>query len=517
MIQICIDNETVEVNPEQSVLAAARQLGIDIPGLCCQDGGQPNTSCMCCLVRIDGARGVVPACATKVRAGMRIESESTDIHELRRTGIELLLADHAGDCHAPCENTCPARMDVPNMLRHVAQGDYWAAIETVKRDIALPAILGRVCPQVCEHACRRGQHDSPAAICRIKQIVADRDLDSPAPYRPACATPTGHRVAIVGGGPTGLTAAYHLAQRGHQCTLIEQHAELGGRLREFPPGQLPKRVLQREAEAALALGAEVRLGETLGHQLTLDALVGEFDAVLLATGRDAGTHLSGAGVSVTTSGIRVDAQSRSTSRLGVFAAGNAVRPYKLVVQSVAEGKLAATCIDAWLCNLLMPDRRHTFETRLARLTSGELCDFCNGFPDTPRLDERLAVDELTDDKLRREAERCLQCDCTAVDSCLLHRYAALYHCDADRFRLTGRRYEGRITGRGVVLELGKCILCGICVQLARDAADAQGLAFLGRSLETRIGPPPGVTLDDALGSAARACAAACPTGAITLK
>lgn len=518
MVKIWIDNTSVDADEGQSILAAIRQLGIDVPAMCCQDGHSPNTSCMCCLVRVDGAAGVVPSCATKVCEGMRVESETDEIHELRRTGIELLLADHAGDCHAPCENTCPARMDVPDMLRHVAEGDYRAAIETVKRDIALPAILGRVCPEVCENACRRGQHDSPAAICKLKQFVADRDLESTSPYRPPIAAQTGKQVAIVGGGPTGLTAAYHLAQRGHRCVVIEQHEQLGGRLRdEFSTGELPRDVLQQEAETALALGTEKRMGMQLGAKLTLDELAGKFDAVLLATGRGEVTWMKESGVNTTTSGVRVDARSRMTSREGVFAAGNAVRPYKLVVQSVAEGKLAAQCIDAWLRGITLPDRRHKFETRLARLTAGELCDFCDGYPDTPGLDRSIPADDLSDEQAKHEAERCLNCDCEALDSCLLHHYAAMYHCDAHRFRGRERSFEGRIAGDGVVLELGKCILCGICVQLAREAEDAAGLAFLSRSMETRIGPPPGVTLDRALGSSARRCAEACPTGAITLE
>ncbi|MDC0936245.1 FAD-dependent oxidoreductase [Pirellulales bacterium] len=518
MVQIRIDNTNVEVDEGRSILDAARQLGIDIPALCCQEGYPANNSCMCCLVRVDSAAGVVPACATPVREGMQIESESETIRELRRTGIELLLADHAGDCHAPCENTCPAHMDVPDMLRHVAEGDYRAAIETVKRDIALPAILGRVCPEVCESACRRGQHDSPAAICKIKQFVADHDLASETPYQPALAQSTGKRVAIVGGGPSGLTAAYHLSQQGHDCTLIEQHEQLGGRLsEEFSPEELPREVLRNEAETALALGAERRLGKRLGPQLSLDELTSEFDAVLLATGRQKVAELADAGVGATTSGIRVDAQSRMTSREGVFAAGNAVRPYKLVVQSVAEGKLAAQCIDAWLCGRAIPDRRHKFETRLAKLTAGELCDFCEGSPNSLRIDNRLRVEDLTDEQARQEANRCLACDCSALDTCGLHHYAAMYQCDAHRFRGSERRFEGRIEGNGVVLEPGKCILCGVCVQLARDADDAVGLAFLGRSMETRIGPPPGATLDQALGSAARRCAEACPTGAITVR
>jgi len=202
---------------------------------------------------------------------------------------------------------------------------------------------------------------------------------------------------------------------------------------------------------------------------------------------------------------------------GVFAAGNAVRPYKLVVQSVAEGKLAAECIDAWLRGLAMPDRRHSFETRLARLTSGELCDFCSGYPTTPRISDPMRADELTEDQVRLEAGRCLECGCAALDTCRLHHYAALYRCDARRFHGSGRRYEGRNAADGVALEPGKCILCGICVQLTRAASDAKGLALLGRSIETRVGPPPGVSLTQALGTAAQACAEACPTGAIALK
>ena len=253
MVQIWIDDRSVEAPAGTSVLTAAKTLGLDIPALCHRDGEKPNTSCLCCLVRIDGASSLVSACSTTVREGMRVESETAEIRDIRRTALELLLADHAGDCHAPCHHTCPARMDIPNMLRHVADGDYQAAIAVVKEDIALPAVLGRVCPEVCEHACRRGQYDSPAAICRIKQFVADQDLATNAPYEPPREPDTGKRVAVVGSGPAGLTAVYHLTRHGHRCTLIEQHDQLGGRLRqEFSPAELPVEVLESEIDAVLS-------------------------------------------------------------------------------------------------------------------------------------------------------------------------------------------------------------------------------------------------------------------------
>ena len=146
MVQIWIDDRSVEAPDGTSVLTAAKTLGLDIPALCHRDGEKPNTSCLCCLVRIDDANALVPACSTTVREGMRVASETAEIRDIRRTALELLLADHAGDCHAPCHHTCPARMDIPNMLRYVADGDYQAAIAVVKEDIALPAVLGRVCP-----------------------------------------------------------------------------------------------------------------------------------------------------------------------------------------------------------------------------------------------------------------------------------------------------------------------------------------------------------------------------------
>jgi NADH dehydrogenase/NADH:ubiquinone oxidoreductase subunit G len=113
--------------------------------------------------------------------------------------------------------------------------------------------------------------------------------------------------------------------------------------------------------------------------------------------------------------------------------------------------------------------------------------------------------------------RCLHCDCPALENCQLHHYAALYDCNARRFHGDGRRYEGKIADETVVLESGKCILCGICIEITRKTPGAAGLAFLGRSTQSRIGPADGCTLSEALGFAAQQCVEACPTGAFTLR
>jgi ferredoxin len=171
-----IDNREVTVPEGSSVLDAARSLGIDVPALCQYEGCTPNTSCLCCIVRVNCGKRLVPSCGTKAAEGMSVESETPDIRAARKTALELLLADHAGDCRAPCQNVCPARMDIPTMIRQINDGALHEALLTVKQHIALPAVLGRICPELCEKGCRRGQIDSPVSICRLKRYVADVDL-----------------------------------------------------------------------------------------------------------------------------------------------------------------------------------------------------------------------------------------------------------------------------------------------------------------------------------------------------
>ncbi len=516
MIHLRIDERDVEVPSGTTVLSAARSLGIDLPTLCYREGHPPNTTCMCCLVRVEGRAGPVPSCATPVEEGMRVECETRELHQLRRTGIELLLSDHIGDCHAPCQNTCPARMDIPNMLRLVAEGQYREAIATIKQDIALPATLGRVCPEVCERACRRAQLDRPAAICRLKQFVADRDLASGDPYHPESETPSDKHVAVVGAGPTGLTAAYHLLCKGHACTLIESAEDLGGRIRrEFPAQQLPPEVLDAEIQVILDLGAQVRPSVRLGRHVTLAELRGSFDAVILAIGV-LPSQADELGVDIKGSRIVVKQATRETSAAGVFAAGGAVRPNPLVVQSVAEGKLIAGVIDRYLRGETVAAAPRMFEVRRGRLSLDDVEQLRRG-AGASEVQPGSTVPELTLEQMQHEAERCLHCDCSGLESCRLRHYADLYHCDPNRFRGTRRRIGPCLHHHEVSLEPGKCIACGICLQVAEELGEPIGLAFLGRGFEVRVDAPLDRSLDDALTRAASACAQACPTGAIAAR
>ncbi|MBN1457727.1 MAG: FAD-dependent oxidoreductase, partial [Sedimentisphaerales bacterium] len=241
-VRLKIDGRTVEVDEGSTVLDAARKLVIDIPTMCFMKGCTPAASCMVCIVKIINSGQMVPACGTKVFEGMEVESETEQVRQMRKAALELLLSDHVGDCFGPCHITCPAKMDIPMMIRQINSGDLRGAVTTVKRDIALPAILGRICPAPCENACRRAKLDQPVSICLLKRFVADVDLQAAEPYVPSRKPPKGKQVAIIGAGPAGLSCAYYLWQKGFQCTVFDDHDRPGGALRY----SIDEKMLSRE-------------------------------------------------------------------------------------------------------------------------------------------------------------------------------------------------------------------------------------------------------------------------------
>ena len=143
---ITIDQQPVTVTAGDSVLTAARKLGLDIPTLCYLEKCGPLNTCQVCLVKWNGK--LVPSCGTKVAPGMVIESETGEVHEARRTALELLFSDHVGDCLSPCQRLCPLWLNIPAMLRQIEAGRLDEAITTVRAALPLPAVLGRLCPSL---------------------------------------------------------------------------------------------------------------------------------------------------------------------------------------------------------------------------------------------------------------------------------------------------------------------------------------------------------------------------------
>ena len=241
----------------QTILELAEANGIKMPTLCHDARIEPYGACGLCVC--DVKMGAAPArlmraCATKLADGMVIETQSERVTRSRRFVLDMLLSDHTGDCIAPCSLACPGGTDCQKYAALIARGEYHKAAETMKDVIPIPASIGRICPHPCEKKCRRALVEAPVSLAALKAFGADMDLKENT-FVPDCLPDTGKRVAVIGGGPAGLTAAYHLRRMGHEAHIFDKMPKLGGMLRYgIPEYRLPKAVLDKEISLIEQIG-----------------------------------------------------------------------------------------------------------------------------------------------------------------------------------------------------------------------------------------------------------------------
>ena len=283
-IALEIDGIPVSGNSGDTILKIAEENGIHIPTLCHHESVNAYGGCGMCVVEAEGMPKLMRACSTKAAEGMKIHTDSPRVLQSRKISMELLMSDHEGDCRGPCMLNCPAGTDCQRYIKAIANGNDHEAIKIVKEKLPLPASIGRVCPHPCEKACRRKLVEQPISIARLKAFAADRDL-ADHPYRPQVAPETGKKVAILGGGPAGLTAAYFLRQAGHTVTIYDAMPQMGGMLRYgIPAYRLPKEIVDREVAEIEALGVTMKNNVRIGQDLTLEQIQKQTDAVIVAIG-----------------------------------------------------------------------------------------------------------------------------------------------------------------------------------------------------------------------------------------
>jgi formate dehydrogenase major subunit len=240
--EITIDGQTLWVDPGSTILNAANAAGVIIPTLCYVPAKTVEHPCGICVVEVDGREDLLPACSTPVEDGMKVATQSDRVIDSRQRVLTSMLSRHYGDCIAPCSQTCPAHINIQGYLSLIARGEFIEALKLIKEKNPLPLSIGRVCPHFCESRCRRILVEEFIGINHLKRFVADyaiqhkdTDVIPPSPS-------SEHRVAVIGGGPAGLSAAYYLSQMGHCVTIFEAMPQLGGMLRYgIPEFRLPKK------------------------------------------------------------------------------------------------------------------------------------------------------------------------------------------------------------------------------------------------------------------------------------
>ncbi|MGL4371032.1 MAG: FAD-dependent oxidoreductase, partial [Spirochaetota bacterium] len=227
-IKVNVNGREMEVYDNLTILQALLQEDVHIPHLCYDIRlSRSNGNCGLCVVELSSGERDVKACQTPIKEGMVIVTNSPKLESYRKVRLEQLLSDHNADCIAPCVMTCPANIDIQGYLQQVGNGNFEEAVRVIKDRNPFPSACGRVCPHPCEAKCRRNLVDSPVAINFVKRFVSDWDMSRNEPWIPRRNAPTGKKIAIVGAGPSGLSAAYYSAINGHDVTVFERQPHAG--------------------------------------------------------------------------------------------------------------------------------------------------------------------------------------------------------------------------------------------------------------------------------------------------
>jgi ferredoxin len=516
-VKLTINDKSVTVPSGSSVLDAARELNIDIPTMCYLNGYERFTSCMICVVYDINEDKLIPSCSAVASEGMQILTENEEVKEARKDALDFLLSEHLGDCEAPCQRACPAHMNIPLMIRQIEEGRFEDAIITVKKDIALPAVLGRICPAPCEKGCHRRSYDSAVSICSLKRYAADVDLALGSSFLPDIKPNSGRKVAVVGAGPAGLSAAYYLCQDGHKCHVYDKNAQPGGALRyEVPDKELPKSVLDTEIELIKRMGAEFFMEHALGRELSWNDLKEKYDAVVLALGKIDSAIIEPSGVKFTSRGIQIDRKNHQTNVPGVFSGGNAVSESRMAIRASAHGKNMAISVSQYLEGRAVTGEEQKFQSMLGKIKEDESEEFLREAEECDRIEPQEGSEKgFTEKEAKKESSRCFGCDCRKPDSCLLRQYSEEYGASQRRFVFEERKlFQKNIQHDAVIYELGKCIKCGLCVQITKKEGEELGLTFVNRGFDVHVDTPFRAPLSEGLKGAAEKCITSCPTGAL---
>ena len=339
----------------------------------------------------------------------------------------------------PCTATCPLHCNAQGYIALISQGKFKEALALVREKLPFPRILAYACSRPCERECKRIELDRPVSICDLKRFLVDQ-VEEPEPeFTPP--EEKGEKVAVIGSGPSSLTAAYDLRKMGYGVTIFESRNQMGGLLTHgFPSYRLPRQVIEKDLSIIAKMGIEVRLNTEVGKEVSPETVLQSFDAIYIGVGiagAERMTHVF-KGLKRTRRGtIQADSITLETGLKGVFAGGDGVTGPNTIVESMAHGRKAAISVDRYLRGHDLIQGRESEGRQISPLRST--------LPDSKRAEREIPPDMVrpfqegfTMEEAIEEAKRCLNCGgCSDCGECAKHcqAKAVIYSMKEERMEL----------------------------------------------------------------------------------
>lgn len=365
---------------------------------------------------------------------------------------------------AACAAACPVHVDARALSAAVAKGDFASAAKIFRKSVPFPGIISRICDHPCEAVCKRREAGEAVSIRAIEKACLDwaedfRDTGIPLSKKDK-------RVAVAGGGLSGLTAAFDLARKGYSVEVFEKEARLGGSLFRFSENDLPHDIVEADFKVLEKVGITVKLNVSVGDDISLDEICEEFDAVYLAPGGESDEETRGRGNRLTKA-LRIDLIDPLTlaaTTPKVFAGGSIRRPpeRRSPIESISDGRRAAISIDRYLQNVSLTASRigeGPYETRLFTRT-----EEIEPLPETSMAD---ADRGYSMEEAILEARRCIQCQC--LECVKVCEYLNSFGSYPKKYVrqiynnlsiVMGHRHANKL--------INSCSLCGLCREVCPD-------------------------------------------------
>lgn len=380
-----------------------------------------------------------------------------------------------------CTTTCPVHVDVKSFLAEMKAGHFDKAMRVLRKALPFPGITGRICDHPCQAACKRREAGDPVSIAALEKACVQ--MNPTPPEQISIQTKKDKRVAVAGGGLSGLTAAFDLASKGYSVVLFESKDRLGGSIWDIPEAILPRNVIVDETAVLERLDVEIRFNTTVGEAVTFPDLYHDFNAVYLGTGKYSKDAF---GLPTTQEGrLLIDPATFCTGREGVFAGGGLrTGPEYSPIVSQSDGRRAAVSIDRYLQKVsLLASRENegSYQTRLFTSTKG--------IEPLPAVVPANPARGYTKEEAIQEAGRCLQCECMeCVKAC---EYLAHYKGYPRKYLRDINHNLKMVMGVHTANKMiNSCSLCGLCEEVCPNGLNMGEVCKNSREIMANKGKMP---------------------------